>query len=404
MPPPLPPPLPPPRPPRPVTGRSISNEKAPVTDLAKIGIELEGVGWVKTNWNAPITTSTSSFHSVFKRTALVRSPSYGDLRGVYIAPEDGEFFGRHSPAELVSQPHQLNATGVINLRNSLWKAIRKREFSRGQAPFLDPRRAPAAHPPVATSSWQRTAMPRVSGSLQTTIGVQVARMLSDDEAVRQRVSGLLVGDPEKRTRFDHLTKAAVCAERYLTAPGALLERLRNRPDGVRLALFMAFLVPAMPDEAKGWAKDYYGCNVKAESSFLACGISEAELPLTAGIIRRGSEAVENELLLALLDADVEPWIVNGLLARLNVTDIGKPGQSVQTSVERWYSIPNFLVNGHLCCVVEVREKSAPLNSLMVEFLNATEKGGLPQPFAVVPPWLQSKARAFVARLQADLMP
>jgi hypothetical protein len=395
------PPGPAPAPP-PAPGRKITQESAPVADDIKVGIELEGVGSVSTTWTRKAVIAQPNFHDVFKRMPLVRSKSYGDLRGVYIAPEDGAHFGTNSPAELVSRPHLLTAAELVNLRNSVWKAIRRKEFSTSTAQFKDPR-APAAVGPTATSRWGRATMVRVGGSLQTTIGVSVGKLLSDTAGTRAGVALMLVGDSGKRTGLERLAAAAVSAERYLAGTG-IVAGSPARLEGLRLALFMAFLQPAMPSIpgfGHGWGKEAYGCNIKAESSFLACGISDLEFPLILGIKRTGRDAFKAALLAAMQTDGVNAQLIAALNTRLDVFKIGKPGSSLQTSVEDWYAIPNFLNTGHLYCVIEAREKLAPLNKKMAAYLNTSAPTKPPQPVSLGEP-LYSTVTAAAATFQREV--
>ncbi|NIA00193.1 hypothetical protein [Massilia sp. CCM 8734] len=117
-----------------------------------VGLEIEGLGRLAFTWNeagkqrvdtiretartgniVPVT----QFAQTFKRTALIRSKSYGtyiaggedaqatDNRGVYAVPEEEKLnwpaYGENNPAELVSAPHRLTNDGLRFLRDSIRK-------------------------------------------------------------------------------------------------------------------------------------------------------------------------------------------------------------------------------------------------------------------------------------------
>lgn len=360
--------------------RAITDESSPGADVVKIGVELEGVGTYKTDWNVPAVIAQPNFHDVFKRMPLVRSNSFGPTSGVAITPEDGARFGRSGPAELVSQPHVLTRDGLVALRDSVWTAIRKKEFFTGTAQFVDPR-APGAPARTATTRWGRGQFGLVGGSLQVTLGVSVAKLLSANLATRQTASELLIADAGKRTGFNHIVTAAVAAEQYLTSVGQPWAGLSaTRHEGIRLLLLMSFLRSGMAIVPSAvWGKNLFGCNIKAQTSFKACNILDLELPFRVAATTQGAATFKTNLLNALTAAGVNAPLITALNATLNIRQIGTPGQSTQTSVEGWFAFPNFTVAGHLYCIIEIREGAAALNLQTQAFLNTSEPNKLPQP-------------------------
>ena len=121
---------PPPPPPAagPTNGKPITAESAPKVEPIRVGIEIEGVGTIRTQWSRRSVIQQDNFHDVFKRMKLVRSNSFTEshgARGVYVTPEDVEgTFGTQGPAELVSSP--------TSSRHPRWFAcsIRSGRFSR----------------------------------------------------------------------------------------------------------------------------------------------------------------------------------------------------------------------------------------------------------------------------------
>lgn len=374
-------------PPPPPLTRCIKDESEPETEEIRIGIEVEGVGTVATKWDRRGVVAQPNFHAVFKRTALVRSKSFSSTRGVYITPEDSDSFGTNSPAELVSTPHVLDGINLLYLRNSVWKALRRAAAPKtGTAVFSDPR-APNPAGPVAQSRWGRATVVKVGGSLQTTLGVAASKLFSDTASVRRSVIDLLVGKAMKADKVADMCKGAVVAEQYLTGMGQAFEGsgAGEYKYCVRLLLFMSFMQPMVEaTEAGGengvWAKDFLGANFKAQTSFVACGLRTALPRFQLAVLtplRRA--ALKTGLLAALETGGVAVWLRTALNAHLDVSKIGQPGKSVQTAMEGWFAIPNFLNDGHLYTVVECREKDAALNKSMTKFLNTAPPTKPPQP-------------------------
>jgi hypothetical protein len=370
-------------------GKSVTHEGAPAADIVKIGIEVEGVGTVATKWTNPPVVDPRDFHDVFKRMPLVRSKSYGDLRGVYINPEDGDTFGTSGPAELVSRPHALTPESLALLRNSVWKAIRSSAApTTGRAIYSDPR-TPTGASGVAASRWARhRGMARIAGSLQTTVGVAVGKLLGTSPDARAAVVTLLGGDATKKARLTDMLTAVVAAETYLTATRGPMDGFAGR-GGLRLALFFAFWAPIRASivavSRRGWGKDALGCNFKGMSSFLGCGIPTADLAWRAAIKQsKGAATLRAKIITAITDAGGAGWVTRALTDDWDLASVGQPGLSEQTSGEGWYALPNFTKDGRLFTIVECREKAAPLNVKMAAFLNWVTPGSSAPPTYVDP--------------------
>jgi len=358
----------------------ITDESAPVVGHPLLGIEIEGIGTVRSVWNKADIIRAARFHAVFKRTALVRSRSFADLRGVYITPEDASTFGKQSPAELVSKPHRLDNINLVRLRNSVWKALSPRGMRTGKSKFTYRRRARHAR-----HRWAVHRPSAIGGSLQTTLGIGVHRLLSSNARERKLCIKTLVGGSRKQAIVIAIAEAAVIAQGALFKSGGALWHHRAMPplqvEGLRLVLFLAFInfvlteTTRMGSGGSGWAKDALGANFKGYSSFIGCGVGSND-----DIMRRGVA------LTAYSDADLIDAIRQGrgngrVTKALNdcatddnwmLDNIGVRGLSIQTDVEQWRAIPNFTHNGHLYTVVECREKASKVNVKLREFLNATK--------------------------------
>lgn len=153
----------------------------------------------------------------------------------------------------------------------------------------------------------------------------------------------------------------------------------------RLALFMSFIEPAVSNLEKGqwgsWEKERLGCNFKAQSSFEACGVPFGNRLYAALHDFNKSDGqnsaqpanyedkLKKDLLTYLDTKGVDKTLLGSLKQGFGTDDIGVAGNSMQTLHEGWYSLPNFYIERHLYCIVEVREKDAPLNKAMKDFLN-----------------------------------
>jgi hypothetical protein len=361
--------------------RAITDEAAPLADRICIGIEIEGVGRVRTNWNRRTVIRQNNFHDVFKRMKLVRSNSFTAHRGVYITPEDTDTdFGTDGPAELVSSPHYFTATDLLRLRNSIWKSMSNRGVRTGRDTFIDPRLPPSVRQTIAESRWGINRLHNIGGSLQTTIGLSVSKLLGNNRLARVAVANLLVGDAGKRTKLIAIQDAAVAAEQYLTAMGRPLYHVRGQTTGIRLVLFMGLIYVLITQTNalgnSGWGKDALGCNFKGYTSFVGCGVTNHNGILRLGA--RGTGTTASDLVTGIENVTGQNWLTQALNQAIqanhfDLADLGQPGLSMQTYLEEWYAIPNFLFNNGLCTVVECREKTAQLNLRVRTFLNAEKK-------------------------------
>lgn len=359
----------------------IDTEAAPLAGHPLIGIEVEGVGSVSSRWNNEDIIQAANFHDIFKRTPLVRSRSYANFRGVYITPEDSDNFGKSSPAELVSKPHRINDLNLLRLRNSVWKALGPRGVRTGQNTFN------YGGTRTTDNRWGKFRPSSIGGSLQTTVGVGVHRLLSANANRRENCIKMLVGDRRKQRIVIAIAEAAVTAQQELFAAGAALWHHRNIPqiqiEGLRLSLFLAFINVALTQSNRlggggsGWAKDALGANFKGFSSFIGTGTNNSN-----GILKLGARAMtynDSDLVGRIRAVRGNGTITQAINDHVNNTNnqllslIGQRGLSIQTAVEQWNAIPNITHNGHLYTVVECREKTSKVNINMCTFLNAEKK-------------------------------
>ncbi|WP_035056438.1 hypothetical protein [Andreprevotia chitinilytica] len=377
--------------------KKINEEAAPLNDDVRIGIELEGVGTVKTVWKDKKIIKKANFHDVFKRTPLVRSNSFSDSRGVYITPEDSGDFGISGPAELVSSPHVLDAANLDLLRNSVKKALKNSvevpNLATGKTKtVMNPMRARPHEAKlkdkrlpdtdkfqntVATTRWAINPSVKIAGNIQTTVGVAASKLLSNTEETRNGVVQLLIGDPTKKQYAKDLLYAAVQIEGYLTAVGHLLQAYSAKKVGIRLAVFMYLVNHFAGGLAEGaWAKTALGANFKGTTSFRACNVAGND-DLIAQAVLAGpdsADAIKADMIADLEANHVADWITKGMAdADFDIEEIGLPGQSLQTSVEAWFAIDNFTHNNRLYTVIESREKTSTLNIKMCEFLKGSAK-------------------------------
>lgn len=360
----------------------IDDESAPLAGHPLIGIEVEGVGTVTSRWNNEDIIQAANFHDVFKRTPLVRSRSYGNFRGVYITPEDSGTFGVTSPAELVSKPHRLNDLNLLRLRNSVWKALGPRGVRTGQNTFDY-----AGGQRTTDNRWGKFRPSSIAGSLQTTVGVGVHRLLSDNANHRRDCIKTLVGNARKQRIVMAIAESAVIAQQALFAPGAALWHHRAMPaiqvEGLRLSLFLAFINVVLTESARlggggsGWAKDALGANFKGYSSFLGTGTNNSN-----GILKLGARALsynDTDLVGSIRAQRGDGTITKAINDYADDTTnqilslVGQKGLSIQTAVEQWNAIANITYNGHLYTVVECREKESLVNINMCTFLNSEKK-------------------------------
>ena len=356
---------------------NITDERAPRVDRICIGIEVEGVGRIRTKWNRPAVIGQNNFHDVFKRMKLVRSRSFNAHRGVYLTPEDAEHgFGADGPAELVSSPHYFTALNLLRLRNSIWKSLGTKGVVTGRATFRDPRLPAPPAPTTAESRWGRYRLRQIGGSLQTTIGLSVNRLLGNT-ASRHALARLLVGNQEKRAKLIDIQNAAVAAEQFLTAPGRPLFHVGGQTNPIRLVLFMGLIyILINKTDALGdavWGKDALGCNFKGYTSFVGCGVANNNGILKLGM--RGTGTTTTDFINGIAAITRQTWLTRALsnaagAGEFDLSELGQPGLSIQTSLEEWFAIPNFTGHNSLCTVVECREKTANLNRHVRDFFNA----------------------------------
>jgi hypothetical protein len=380
-----------------ITGRTIGEEFAPKVGKVRIGIELEGIGSVHSTWNKSGTKAINTtagkerLGEVLKRTPLLRSPSFNEElgRGVAIHSEWSKTLGTQAPGELVSSPHVFDVKNLDLLRASFKKTLQTDSISsRTQKTIMNDPRLPPDDPfnkSQAETRWARVAI-KAGGSLQTTIGIAVGKLLSDDRDTRIKVVNLLVGE-DKRQVVRDLLYAAICIEQHLTAESRPLSAYQGDGprEGIRLAVFM-YLTNLFKDQVRGTLlpKAAYGALFKGDSSFLASNVADSNDILSSRLERK---EVKDELMATLVQMMqdkkklIAPWVVEGVVKgvalsgkeksrrKFDLSDIGRPGLSLQVDVRKWFSIPNFLHNNRLHIVVEAREKSAGLNQMMAEFLN-----------------------------------
>ena len=283
-------------------------ETAPEEGVVRIGIELEGVGSVDMKWGERPTRfprfkdtpegreAAEAVQSTLKQTSLIRSNSFTEegFRGVSIMPEEAlkprekvstSQLGKSHLAELVSRPHELEAPALESLRNSVRSAfsqggpMRKRGIGYE---FDVPDGGASGGPDGASilggltveSSWTvNSAAVAKFGSLQTTVGVCVESLCSNNPKTRRRVVEYLVSDLKKRERLIKLLGAA--AQGQLVLIGHVDEERAVRLRLVLLMYLINTLAPLM--KGGGYEKDAFGCNIKGFSSILGCGGSAQDL-------------------------------------------------------------------------------------------------------------------------------
>ena len=198
-------------PPPPIT-RRVTDESEPKNDSIRVGIEIEGVGTVSTRWDQPDVVTQDNFHDVFKRTPLVRSNSFSGS-AVFISHRRT----RTRSVQAVPRSWSLRLTRSAAPACFICATRYGRRFAvpmhrrTGSAVFSDPR-APDPGGPVAETRWGRARLSKVSGSLQTTIGVATAKLFADSAPTRKSVVDLLVGKPLKAQKVIDMCKAAVVAD------------------------------------------------------------------------------------------------------------------------------------------------------------------------------------------------
>lgn len=372
--------------------KEVGKEFPPNSGLQRIGIELEGIGTIQMVWgrNKPDKRSVQ-FGDVFKRTPLLRSLSFSDEHGVYIVPEeigDKKLIGKTAPAELVSNPHILDKRNLERLRNSIQKAKSidpKNNFLhvKQNATLRDVRESSDSEFNLAkytsTTRWGGHVPHKISGNLQTTIGVPVYKLLSDDKATRIKVVEMLIGDATKRQMVRDLLLAAICIERVLTDQGGVLASVTRNRDGIRLSIFMyllnTFAIQVDPTDLQ-WGKNIYGAHFKGDSSFHGCGVDGVTTLLSVPISRNPllGGALFSKVITEMSRVGLNQKFINTIKEReslfsFNQVNLGGEGLSMQTFYEDWFAIPNFIYKGKLHTVVESRERTSGLNINMAGYLN-----------------------------------
>lgn len=349
-----------------------------------VGIELEGVGSVRSKWNDKSIIEENSFEHEYKKARLVRSNSFTNFdgvngsRGIGISPEQSSTFGTQSPAELVSQPHRFNVRNLIHLRNSLWKALSTQGVRTGSAQMtVDD--TTATH----DTRWAMYRPSRVGGSLQTTIGVGVHKLLSNHANRRRACIKMLVGEKKKQARVMAFATSAVALQRAMCADGGPLENVVNltpaKIQGIRFALFQALVLAGVVDSGMYtddvWHKNALGANFKGASSWKGCGVSNN--PFFLELPARANSWGNNQVVAAIQAVNATGKSTRAITQALTrygfTTEAGKEGLAISSDCEDAEPINNFIRNGHLYTVVECREKSSPVNIAMAKFLNSNQK-------------------------------
>jgi hypothetical protein len=396
--------------------RNLTNELSPAQDVVQIGIELEGVGQVSMKWPQELGHQTvktfsqlrtqTDFPDSLKRTALLRSPSFDNLRhkghrGVSITPEDTSKLqlGKSHPAELVSHPHILDEANLNALRSSVHKALQsnlsgKESLSTGAANqrYGTAPTAPITFPKVGTMAIEQSARPfsgisntqtpleltiesthwtrkvpaTIGGNLQITCGIAVEQLFRRDLEQLKDMAQFLSRDPCK-ARFITLVLASTAIVDALCSEGEVFFAFAGKRVGLQLMVFM-FLLHHMAKKWKGaYEKEALGANFKGCSSFVGCGVSDTNdnIPVDsyANTYQRLTRALDessgelrHEVMQCLPSADV-------------IEKLGKPGLSMQVHYDKWHAIPNFMdANGNLYTVVEIRQRNTGMNLDMGGFL------------------------------------
>lgn len=411
---------------------AIDHEEAPRTGQVRIGIELEGVGSIAMSWSLPFPTiptvaDRQMFQATLKRSRLIRSGSFDAGRGVYLTPEEVTVspnqgvLGRSHPAELVSSPHRLDVQNLEFLRASVEKALRNRQSPMiARAHHAEQRtttmQLPQGHGggqavssldgAQVTATWGRAAGARIGRSLQTTVGVRVENLCSDNAQTRQRAITFLAATPAKQGRMLRLLEAAVAGQQALAADQITIGAMADARHRLRLVLLMYLADVCAPFlKGLGYEKDAYGCNIKGYSSFVGCGLANANdalrtavrekarmdaiehaathgpeavpnaapLGQAAGHFQAGANAIANRLRDAMVgvlrNAGGEMTRpARALEQQFALEQIGQPGRSIQVVHERAPAIPCFVANNRLYTLIEARQAESSMNMNMGAFL------------------------------------
>jgi hypothetical protein len=186
---------------------AVTDEIAPKKDTIKVGVELEGVGTVRTTWTKAASGLKHLNEGVYKHTPLVRSKSFSETRGVAIHAEqlggnNPYVSGHTAPAELVSSPHVFNTEQLLNLGLSVRKMMSNAGVKTGKPTYSESE----SEKTELESRFAKNRSSVVGGNLQTTIGVNTIKLLSDSHETRSAVVNFLVGDKEKKTVHGSLVR------------------------------------------------------------------------------------------------------------------------------------------------------------------------------------------------------
>ena len=377
------------------------------------GVEIEGLGTVKIEWNAAATAlitkmitinknspqediqQKADFQNYLKPIPLIRSKSFVDSegqRGIFIAPEiqsSHNLVGMEHPAELVSAPHPLTSDGLSLLHQSVRKVLTAELGKRGviaKKPKLlnithaqeladdithktqislpefknhnDSSKNIASTPAVAISEFTKNM--KSAGGIQTTIGVSVSKLLnSGNGADVPDPILLLTAQGDKAERVRELIKATN------QIASAILHKSNLSPsqaEGYKLSVLL-HLAPLISKEAKGpneMEKDVLGINFKGCTSYEACipGFKPESIYKPTD-----DEAVEIKKTFSKYTPHFKE-----VLNKLNFSNIGAADQSIQVTIENGNPIENFLHNNELFTVIESREGNSMINSKMKNFL------------------------------------
>ncbi|WP_147469186.1 hypothetical protein [Corallococcus sp. AB045] len=364
------------------------SERTPTQDKVRIGIEIEGIGTLKIDWNSgrrpsqmralansqPLTPNDlqniSTIQEHIKRQPLMRSGSFSEnfpdgVRGLSIHAELSytvKNLGKSHPAELVTTPHLLDPENLTYLKSSINEVIRggtKGSLSgaNSEQPFQMPELYfEQSHIPsqVITTKFTDETRGVLPHGIQTTVGIAADKLLSTDIKTRNSIVDFLIQpDSLQHKRFATIVNMA-CSASAFESELKLQDDQRYR---FRLLLLMSLLHAYIPSfkESGGMAKDTYGANIKGYSSFKGCGINDMQ----AWSIVEGA----GMLLSVLKGHEVS-------LVGQAVDKLGQHGLSAQVAYEGGAPIPCFLVGSRLHTVIEARQLAAPINQCIRKMLAA----------------------------------
>lgn len=351
-------------------------ESKPSNDNVRIGIEIEGVGSVRPKLKKASRTDLlhqyigrrTELQSILKRTPLLKS-GYFDMdsgQGVCITAEevsvkDGFFLIQH-PAELSSAPYPLSIGDLNLLKILIFEVLTGKVKMAGTKKFLDK---------DIDTAWGRLR-PKIGRNLQTTIGVPVEILLSNDRIKRNFIFEMLVPDADIRHYLENICMASILIEgRIISSEHSALKGNTN-VFNIRLMVFMyliRFFSPIVKKIRKcSWEKDAFDVSFKGETSFIACGVSDANNLFTDA----SGEELEKEIIKLINEHEgINEWIRNGFRDNggFKIGGIGLPDGSIQVVYESGKAIKNFINRDKLYTVVESRRGESLLNQWMCDFFN-----------------------------------